>query len=193
MAPSASSKNAKWWAHQSSEPPCIIPVSTIARAEQRSHRSAAVRCQVGPLSTKAFMSSTLRVRLEISLVQPVVRLIATGTPHRTGSRTNRLRGTAATTTSSRLPGPKYRLRRDSPSEAPAQPFGHLPPVPTGAERGSVRGLSGSRRRARRGDGRGRCSRSHGADLGGSLRQDAGQGQLPQAGGRQWHRSGRSGL
>src|ERR1035437_1533641 len=55
---SASSKNAKWWAHQSSEPPCIITVSTAARAEQRSHRSAAVRDRVGFLSSEAFISAT---------------------------------------------------------------------------------------------------------------------------------------
>src|SRR5665647_246214 len=55
---SASSKNAKWWAHQSSEPPCIITVSTAARAEQRSHRSAAVRGRAGFLSSEAFISAT---------------------------------------------------------------------------------------------------------------------------------------
>src|SRR5664280_212628 len=55
---SASSKNAKWWAHQSSEPPCIITVSTAARAEQRSHRSAAVRSRAGFLSSEAFISAT---------------------------------------------------------------------------------------------------------------------------------------
>src|ERR1019366_8624955 len=55
---SASSKNAKWWAHQSSEPPCIITVSTAARAEQRSHTSAAVRDRAGFLSSEAFISAT---------------------------------------------------------------------------------------------------------------------------------------
>src|SRR5665648_152484 len=55
---SASSKNAKWWAHQSSEPPCIITVLTTARAEQRSHRSAAVRGRDGFLSSETFISAT---------------------------------------------------------------------------------------------------------------------------------------
>jgi hypothetical protein len=45
-------------AHQSSEPPCIITVSTAARAEQRSHRSAAVRGRAGSLSSEAFISAT---------------------------------------------------------------------------------------------------------------------------------------
>src|SRR5450756_3082766 len=55
---SASSKNAKWCAHQSSEPPCIITVSTTARAGQRSQRSAAVRGRAGFLSSEAFISTT---------------------------------------------------------------------------------------------------------------------------------------
>jgi hypothetical protein len=57
-ASSASSKNAKWCAHQSSELPGIVAVSTTARAEQRSHRSAAIRVRAGFLSREAFISAT---------------------------------------------------------------------------------------------------------------------------------------
>jgi len=60
LAPTAfspSSKKPKWYAHQSSEPPCGNAVSTKARAEQRSHRSAAVRVRAGFLSIEVFISA----------------------------------------------------------------------------------------------------------------------------------------
>src|SRR5665647_1804512 len=83
---SASSKNAKWWAHQSSEPPCIITVSTAARAEQRSHRSAAVKGRAGFLSSEAFISATPPRPSAVSLTSNAVRLTAIGTPLRTDPR-----------------------------------------------------------------------------------------------------------
>src|SRR5665811_109155 len=83
---SASSKNAKWWAHQSSEPPCIITVSTAARAEQRSHRSAAVRGRAGFLSSEAFISATPPRPSGTSLTSNAVRLTAIRTPLRTDPR-----------------------------------------------------------------------------------------------------------
>src|SRR5665811_2483229 len=83
---SASSKNAKWWAHQSSEPPCIITVSTAARAEQRSHRSAAVKGRAGFLSSEAFISATPPRPSTVSLTSNAVRLTAIGTPLRTDPR-----------------------------------------------------------------------------------------------------------
>src|SRR5674476_1044012 len=54
---SPSSKKPKWWAHQSSEPPGSNAVSTNARAEQRSHRSAAVKVRAGFLSSEVFISA----------------------------------------------------------------------------------------------------------------------------------------
>src|ERR1017187_516161 len=55
---SASSKNAKWSAHQSSEPPWVITVSTRAPDEHRSQRSPAVGGRAGVLSSEAFIPST---------------------------------------------------------------------------------------------------------------------------------------
>src|ERR1035437_8238750 len=111
---SASSKNAKWWAHQSSEPPCIITVSTAARAEQRSHTSAAVRGRAGFLSSEAFISAT-PPRPSGDFFD-----IKCGSTHRDKNPTSdgpsyRPEAPVATTTSSRLPGTKQRLRADSPS------------------------------------------------------------------------------
>src|ERR1035437_8790308 len=60
VAPTAfspSSKKPKWYPHQSSEPPCSNAVSTNARAEQRSHRSAAVKVRAGFLSSEVFISA----------------------------------------------------------------------------------------------------------------------------------------
>src|SRR5664280_1921086 len=111
---SASSKNAKWWAHQSSEPPCIITVSTAARAEQRSHRSAAVRGRAGFLSSEAFISATPP--------RPFGDLfdIKCGSTHRDKNPTSdrpscQPEAPVPTTPLSRLSGTKQRLRADSPS------------------------------------------------------------------------------
>lgn len=60
VAPTAvrpSSKKPKWYPHQNSEPPCGSAVSTNARAEQRSHRSATVRVRAGFLSIEVFISA----------------------------------------------------------------------------------------------------------------------------------------
>jgi hypothetical protein len=112
---SASLNDAKWWAHQSREPPCIITVSTAARAEQRSHRSAAVRGWAGFLSSEAFISATPPRPSEDFFD------IKCGSAHRNKSPTSvqpsyRPDASSATATSSRLPRTKQRLRGDSSSQ-----------------------------------------------------------------------------
>jgi hypothetical protein len=124
-ASSASSKKAKWSAHQRSEPPRLITVSTTARDEHRSHRSAAVRCWAGFLSSETFIPSNVLYLYGDSFVAKARWTHRRKTSLWTNLTPALKRGSAATTTSCPLTGTKQRLRGDSPSyvDPPAKTIG----------------------------------------------------------------------